>query len=190
MCLPRNSKISHTHVMTRSDSPITSLPPLQRSSSFFSYFSSSQTVAAIRLVMAARPLGSRGQFVTLLRDAHGLWGLCALRSNQNKSFPVLRKAVFFVFFANSFFARNTSPGYEASFFNFGRQAHAPRVGCGPRACAVMYRRPSCVPMRKNREKRLTYAGEICPEAQKQAKWYIYIQGSPRDVVGLYGEPIG
>ena len=69
---------------------------------------------------------------------------------------------------------STSPGYRASFFTFERHAHAQPVDSGPRACAVMYRRPSCVPMRRNREKRLTYAIEICPEAQKQAKWYINI----------------
>ena len=47
----------------------------------------------------------------------------------------------------------------ARFRDFEHPEHAPRSLAGTYTCAVVYRRPSCVTHSREREKRLTGAGE-------------------------------
>ena len=48
--------------------------------------------------------------------------------------------------------RKALPRLVARFRNFERPEHAPRIPAGTHTCAVVYRRPPCVPCSREREK--------------------------------------
>ena len=84
----------------------------------------------------------------------------------------LRKAwKFFCFF---FFFSGPSIETLLRFRDFERPEHAPRSPAGTRTCAGVYRRPPCVPRRRERQKVPTGAGEKRATVQKKCIWFLLV----------------
>ena len=72
--------------------------------------------------------------------------------------------------------RKAIPRLLARFRDFERPEHAPRSPAGTQTCAVVYRRPPCVPRSRDREKRPTAGRENFCIPQKRCIWFVHTPG--------------